>query len=140
MSIGPEEPIESALVEVSPGTALVFGQVPEGLDLIPFSLVSPDDRAAIVDAVAATSAVLNVGGQLASGLARAQGLVRLAPETLRAMQVGATPLQSGGYNIGVLYQNGRFAAQVRWLPAAGASAAGVLASLGPAVAMIAIQV
>lgn len=139
MSTGPEEPTDSALVEVSPGIALVFGQVPEGLDLIPFSLISPDDQAAIVDAVATTSAVLNAGGQLANGLAQAQGLVRLAPETLRAIQAGAVPLQSGGYNIGVLYQNGRFAAQVRWLPM-GANAAGVLASLGPAVAMIAIQI
>lgn len=141
MSFGPEEPTASALVEVSPGTALVFGQVPEGLDLIPFSLVSPDDQTAIVDAVAATSAVLNVGGQLANGLAQAQGLVRLAPETLSALQAGARPIQSGGYNIGVLAgQNGKFATQVRWLPAAGANTAGVLASLGPAIAMIAIQV
>lgn len=141
MSLDPKESVESALVEVAPGTALVFGQVPEGLDLIPFSLISPADQAAIGDVVAATSAILNVGGQLASGLTQAQGLVRLAPETLRALQAGATPIQSGGYNIGVLAaQNGKFAAQVRWLPATGATAAGVLASLGPAIAMIAIQV
>lgn len=141
MSVDPGESITSALVEVSPGTALVFGEVPDGFDVIPFSLVSSDDRAAIVDAVAATSSILNVGGQLANGLAQAQGLVRLAPETLRALQAGATPIQSGGYNIGVLAaQNGRFAAQVRWLPATGAGAAGVLASMGPAIAMIAIQI
>ncbi|WP_113718098.1 hypothetical protein [Arthrobacter dokdonensis] len=141
MSLGPEEPSESALVEVSPGTALVFGQVPEGLDLIPFSLVSPDDQAAIVDAVAATSGILNVGGQVANGLAQAHGLVRLAPETLKALQAGAAPIQSGGYNIGVLAaQNGKFTAQVRWLPATGANAVGVVASLGPAVAMMAIQI
>lgn len=140
MSFDPEEPTESALVEVSPGTAIVFGQVPEGLDLIPFSLISPDDQTAIVDVVAATSAVLNAGGQLASGLAQAQGLVRLAPDTMRALQAGATPLQSGGYNIGVLAQNGKFVTQVRWLPATGATTAGAIAALGPAIAMIAIQV
>lgn len=141
MSVNPDESVTSALVEVSPGTALVFGEVPAGFDVIPFSLLSSDDRAAIVDAVAATSSILNVGGQLANGLAQAQGLVRLAPETLRAMQAGATPVQSGGYNIGVLAaQNGKFAAQVRWLPATGAGAAGVLASMGPAIALLAIQI
>lgn len=140
MSVDPDE-VTSALVEVGPGTALVFGDLPEGFDVIPFSLISSDDRAAIVDAVAGTSSILNVGGQLANGLAQAQGLVRLAPETLQAMQAGLTPVQSGGYNIGVLAaQNGKFAAQVRWLPATGAGAAGVLASMGPAVAMIAIQI
>lgn len=140
-SAEPEESVGTALVEVSPGTALVFGKTPEGFDLVPFSLVSPEDQAAIGAAVAASSAVLNVGGQLAPALAQAQGLVRLAPETLRAMQAGATPIQSGGYNIGVLAaQNGKFAAQVRWLPAGGVQAAGVIASIGPAVAMIAIQI
>lgn len=136
-----EKATETALVEVSPGTALVFGRPPEGFDLIPFRLISPEDQAAIGAAVAATSAVLNIAGQLASGLAQAQGLVRLAPQTLQALKAGATPIQSGGYNIGVLAgQNSKFAAQVRWLPAGGAQAAEVVANLGPAIAMLSIQV
>ena len=123
MSLDSEESIETALVEVSPGTALVFGQAPEGFDLIPFRLVSPEDQVAIGAAIAETSAILNVGGQLASGLAQAQGLVRLAPQTLRALKAGLTPIQSGGYNIGVLAgQNGKFAgpgplaSRGRWCP------------------------
>ena len=143
MSSGPEEePTETALVEVFPGTALVFGRAPEGFDLIPFRLVSPEDQVAIGAAIAETSAILNVGGQLASGLAQSQGLVRLAPQTLQALKAGATPIQSGGYNIGVLAgQNGKFVTQVRWLPAGdGVQALGALANLGPTVAMIAIQV
>jgi len=62
MSSGPEEePTETALVEVFPGTALVFGRAPEGFDLIPFRLVSPEDQVAIGAAIAETSAILNVG-------------------------------------------------------------------------------
>jgi hypothetical protein len=135
-----EKVTETALVEVLPGTALVFGQVPEGFDLIPFALVPPEDQAAIGTAVANATSVLNVGGQLALGLSKAQGLVRLAPETLKAMQAGAVPVHSGGYNLGVLAaQNGRFANQVRWLPATDVQAAAVLANIGPALAMMAIQ-
>lgn len=135
-----EAATETALVEVLPGTALVFGAAPEGLDLAPFRLISPEDRATIGTSVANASSILNVGGQLATGLAQARGLVRLAPETLAALKAGATPVQSGGYNIGVLAgQNGRFAAQVRWLPAGGAQAADVAANLGPALALVAIQ-
>lgn len=146
MSVESAESAESAgtaLVEVVPGTAVLFGETPEGLDLIPFRLVSPADQAAIGTAIAATSAVLNVGGQVATQLARAQGLVQLAPQTLRALEAGARPIQSGSYNIGVLAakDSSEFAAHVRWLPAGeGAQVAGVLASVGPAVAMIAIQV
>lgn len=131
---------ETALVEIAPGTALVFGRVPEGLDIVPFRLISGDDVATIRAAVVGSSSILNAGGQVVSALAQAQGLVRLAPETLRALQAGAAPIQSGGYNIGVLARGGKFAAQVRWLPATGATAAGLVAALGPAMAMMAIQV
>ncbi len=135
-----DETPTSALAEVSPGTALVFGVVPDSLKLIPFSLVSPEDREAIVSAVASVSSVFNVGGQVLNALAQAQGLVRLAPETIQALQAGATAVKSGGYYIGTLSQAGKFSNSVRWLPATGATAAGVIASLGPAIAMIAIQI
>lgn len=139
---GPEGPSETSLVEVSPGAALVFGRVPDGFDLVPFRLISKEDQVAIGSAVAVGSSILNVGGQLASGLAQAEGLVRLAPQTLAALQAGATPIQSGGYYIGVLAaQNStKFAAQVRWLPAGGMQAGGTVAALGPALALLAIQV
>lgn len=114
----------TALVEVSPGTVLLFGDVPEGLEPpIPFSLVSPADRAALSDAVTRSTGVLHTGAQVAPALAKAQGVVQLAPETLAPLRAGATPIQSGGYNIGTLAVNGKFAASVRWLPATGATAA-----------------
>lgn len=131
---------ETALVEVAPGAALVFGRVPDGFDLIPFRLVPPSDQLSISSALAASSSILNVGSQLAPALAQAQGLVRLAPETLRAMQAGATPIQSGNYFLGTLRVGNQFSNSVRWMPAGGLQAAGVMAAIGPAIAMIAIQV
>ena len=53
--------------------------------MIPFALTPPEDRAAIANAVGASSSILNVSGQLANGLMPMQGLVRLAPETLSAI-------------------------------------------------------
>jgi hypothetical protein len=84
-------------------------------------------------------ALANVGLQGLNGLQSVQGLVRLAPETLRLMQAGAAPLTSGGANLGTLAQGGKIVAQVRWMPAAGASAVGIAAALGPAIALAAIQ-
>jgi hypothetical protein len=132
---------ETALVEVSPGTALVFGEVPAGFELIPFTLFSPEDRAAIGSALATSTSILNVGGQLAMGLAKTEGLVRLASPTLQALQAGARPIQSGGYYIGTLgaQNSSQFAHSVRWLPAHDVQAAANLANLGPALAMMAIQ-
>ncbi|MGN7798148.1 hypothetical protein [Leifsonia sp. 22587] len=129
----------TALVEVAPGQALVFGDVPDGLDLVPFKLISSADQRAIVSAFAASSSILNVGAQAANALAQAQGLVRLAPETLKALQAGAEPIKSGGYFLGTLRVGNHFSNSVRWLPATAPTVAGVLASVGPAIAMIAIQ-
>ncbi|NDR53285.1 hypothetical protein [Actinomyces sp. 565] len=44
-----------------------------------------------------------------------------------------------GYNLGVLTRDGKFAAQVRWVPATGVQAATVAASAGPAFALMAIS-
>ncbi|MFE4950408.1 hypothetical protein ACFQ9V_09900 [Leifsonia sp. NPDC056665] len=129
----------TALVEIAPGQALVFGEVPDGVDLVPFRLISSADQRSIANAFAASSTILNVGAQAANALAQAQGLVRLAPETLRALQAGAEPIKSGGYYLGTLRVGHQFSNSVRWLPATAPTVASVLASVGPAVAMIAIQ-
>lgn len=131
---------ETALVEVAPGAALVFGSVPAGLDILPVSLLEPGELERVSTALNTATGILNVGAQGLPALLNAQGLVRLAPETLKAMQAGAVPVKDGAYNLGILAgQNGKFAAQIRWMPAAGANAAGVVAALGPALAMLAIQ-
>lgn len=134
-----DEAVEAALIEVAPGAALVFGNTPPGVEILPIELLSPVEMTSISSTLNAATGVLNLGAQGASGLMQARGLVRLAPETLKALQT-ARPLTDGTYNLGVLVgQNGKFAAQVRWMPAAGAQTAGVAATLGPALALLAIQ-
>lgn len=133
---------ESVIVEVGPGTALIWGTAPDGFDLVPFRLVTPDDQAAVGSAIAAASAAVNLGTQAANALLQMQpGLYTMAAESMAKMtSTGATLMQSGGQSLGAMVQNGHIVGQARFIPAGGLQAAGVLASVGPAIAMIAIQV
>lgn len=130
----------TALVEVQPGHAVLYGDhVPDGLNMVPFALLDQRTRESLNNAIARASGLGNLAAQGVNGMMQAQGLVRLAPETLKALQT-AKPVVSGGWNLGILSSaNGQFATSVRWLPAAGASAVSVAASLGSALAMLAIQ-
>lgn len=133
---------ESVIVEVSPGTVLVYGVAPEGFDSVPFGLVATEDQAAVGSALATASAAINLGGGAANAVLQMQpGLYRIAAESVAKMNsTGATLMQSGGQSLGTMVQHGQVVGQARFIPASGLQAAGVLASVGPAMAMIAIQV
>lgn len=130
----------SALVEIEPGLAILYSdRVPSGIEVTPFSLLDRRTQGSLSDAIGKASGLTNLAAQGVNGAMQAQGLVRLAPQTLKALET-AKPVVSGGWNLGTLTTaQGQFAASVRWLPATSASAASVAASLGPALAMIAIQ-
>ena len=133
---GEEEGI--TLLEIVPGVAVLFGEAaPEGWDVEPFGLGGRSDRE-IVDALSNTVSAANAAAQGLGGLISAQGLVRLSPETLRNLRTMQTMVE-GNYNLGVLKQGGKFAAHIRWAPAAGAQAASVLENLGPSLALLAIS-
>lgn len=138
------EPHESpdpstALVQIADDLAVFFGDaVPEGLELIPFTLVDEATRASLSTTIADAAGFGNAVAQGVNGLMQAHGLVRLAPQTLEQLKTAA-PLVKDGWNLGTLATEGRFVAQVRWLPAGGATAASVAASMGPALTLMAIQ-
>lgn len=130
----------TALVEIERGLAVVYGDhVPDGLDVIPIDVLGSEALGSLESILGTATGLANVAAQGVNGVIRAQGLVRLAPQTLQAMQAGAQPVTSGGWNIGTLASSGKFSTSVRWLPATGASAASVAAAMGPAVALLAIQ-
>lgn len=108
-------------------------------DLQAVTHLSPEVHADLTERISQGTGLANIGLQGLNGFQSVQGLVKLGPETLAAIRAGAQPLVSGGYNLGALSQGGKIVAQVRWLPATGASVAGVLAALGPAIAVAAIQ-
>lgn len=136
----PDASPKHTLVEVEPGVVAVFGpNALDGLDLTVPPMLPKQAVADLTTAVAKLSGVGNVVTQVAASQANLQGLVRLAPETIKAMQTAQT-MTSGGYNLGTLVDSGgKFAHSVRWVPADGVAALGTLSTIGPAVAMMAIQ-
>ena len=134
-----EGPPSTALVQIDEALAVLYGdRLPTGAEFAPFTLINERTRASISTAIAGATGLGNVVAQGANGILQAQGLMRLAPQTLAQLKT-ATPLVKDGWNLGTLAGNGKFAAQVRWLPAGGASAASVIASMGPALTLMAIQ-
>lgn len=133
-----EDP-QTALVEFEPGLAILYGaKAPAGLDVIPFDVLDQHQRDRLSSSVGTAVGLGNIGAQAASGVMQAQGLVRLAPQTLEALRTGQA-MTSGGWNLGSVMSNGKIVAQVRWLPASSAGAVSVIASMGPAIAMLALQ-
>lgn len=139
-----QRPDDAVLIPVPDGDPETFMVLAEHWDETAFPL----DKAFMLSAAAQSNlqsrivrgtGLANVGLQGLNGMQSVQGLVRLAPETIKLMQAGATPLTSGGANLGTLASGGKIVAQVRWAPAAGASAVGVMAAMGPAIALAAIQ-
>lgn len=129
---------ESIVVELSPGTAVVFGRVPDGLDLISFRLVPPEDRAELVAAVNATSPILDVGEHVTDEFAQPKGLVQLDPKLLNAWRPLVQPSRSGDY-FDKTWHAGTKRSQIRWLPAPRNTSSVVLARLDLAAPMLSIQ-
>jgi hypothetical protein len=123
------------------GTFLVLGFLDEGLglDVQALPYLSNEQVGRVGDVLANASGWGNLLAQGWQAHQGAVGLVRLAPETLAALRTGATPLAKGGWALGTLMRDGKFAAQVRWAPIGAAGAASALATLGPAFAMVAVQ-
>lgn len=142
----PESDIDSmaastVIAEVLPGVAVVFGEVPAELDLalIDFGLVSADDRKHISTLLASIGNTATVAGNLGTAYASAQGLYRISSATQVLLKAGGTLAIKDGANLGTVMLRGRIIAQSRFIPVNAVSAAQNSASIGPALAMVALQ-
>ncbi|MEW2446595.1 hypothetical protein AB0896_03390 [Streptomyces parvulus] len=132
----------TVLVEVLPGVAVVCGaEVPAELkpDLLDFGIVSAADRKQISTVLAAIGNTATVAGNLGNALASVQGLYRLSAATQAWLNAGATLAVKDGANLGAVFLNGKIVHQARLLPVASVSAAQNAASIGPALAMVGLQ-
>ena len=128
-----------ALVEVGAGTAVLFAdRPPSGMELIPFSMMGAETTRRLTDRLAIGAGLVSAGAQGVQGALPVQGLVRLAPQTLEALKT-AVPVQSGGWNLGVLTEGHGFSHVIRWAPATSTQAAALLSSLGPAAVLLSLQ-
>ena len=128
----------TTLVEVTPGVAVVFGEVPDGLELISMDLVPSVDRMHLATALGSIGNVGTVVGNLAEAVSSAQGLYRVNDATLALLKSGGEMAAKDGAKLGAIFKNGEMVAQARFIPVS-MSAAAVAAAIGPAVAMIALQ-
>ena len=136
----------TVLVEVLPGVAVVCGEVPAELkpDLIDFGLVPAADRTQISAVLASIGNTATVAGNLGDAFASVQGLYRISDATQGWLKAGGTLAIKDGANLGtVMSPSGlgpvRFWHQARFEAVAGVSAAQTAASLGPALAMVGLQ-
>ncbi|MFI9580973.1 hypothetical protein ACIHCQ_03865 [Streptomyces sp. NPDC052236] len=135
----------TVLVEVQPGLAVAFGEVPaeliSELKLYPIDLglVSVEDRTRISAALASIGNTATVGGNLANAFASVEGVYRLGDAARAYLSAGGALAAKDGANLGAVFANGKIVHQVRWIPVTAVSAAGVAAAIGPALAMVALQ-
>lgn len=126
------------LVEVVPGVAVVFGKVPEGLDLVDFGLISGADRERLSNVLGSIGNAGTLAGNVADVISSAQGLYRVSDATMALLNSGAKLAAKDGAKLGAIFKNGEMIAQARFIPY-GVTAGQAVAAIGPAVAMIALQ-
>ena len=135
--------VSTVLAEVLPGVVFTFGEVPEklklDLDPIDVSLLSAADREKITAFLASTGNAANVGGNLANAFAGVEGVYRVSGATQAILNAGGTLAAKDGANIGAVLLNGKIVHQARLIPMAKLSMAQRAAHLGPALAMLALQ-
>lgn len=129
-----------SIVEIEPGVAILFGDhTPPDFDLIPFDQPQAAATHDLVHKLAVTTGIAGLTAQAAASMVSAQGLVRLTPETLLAMQT-TTPMVSAGQNLGVLVgESGTISSLIRWTPALDAQAALMAAQGSPLLALVMVQ-
>jgi hypothetical protein len=143
--LAPDSDIDSTtastvLAEVLPGVAVVFGEVPAELkpDLIDFGLVPAADRMQISTVLASIGNTATVAGNLGNAFASLQGLYRISDATQALLKAGGTLAIKDGANLGTVLSSGGLA-QARFIPVTAVSKAQTAAAVGPALAMVALQ-
>ncbi|GGP44953.1 hypothetical protein [Saccharothrix coeruleofusca] len=131
----------TVLVEVLPGVGVVAGEVPPELkpDLIDFGIVPAADRKQISAILASIGNVSTVAGNLGNAFAGVQGLYRIGDTAQALLNSGAALAAKDGGNLGAVMASGRVVHQARFYPVTAVSKAPVAASIGPALAMVALQ-
>lgn len=131
----------TVLAEVLPGVAVVFGEVPVELkpDLIDFGLVPTADRRQISMFLASIGNTATVAGGLGNAFAGVQGLYRISDATQALLRAGAVLAVKDGANLGAVFSSGGIVAQARFIPVTALNAAQKAATVGPALAMVALQ-
>ena len=128
----------TTLMEVSPGLAILFGEVPDGVELYDFDFQSPAEQDSFSTALGMLGSLGTIGGNLEKAAQSAKGVFRLSQATLKLLKEGAELTETADGFLGMMVKNGKISAQARFVPL-GVTPAAVVSSIGPGVTMIALQ-
>ena len=106
----------TTLVEVTSGVAVVFGEVPDGLELISLDMVPSFDRAQLSTALGSFGNAGTIAGNVAEAVSSAQGLFRVNEATLSLLKSGGQMAAKDGAKLGAIFKNGELVAQARFHP------------------------
>lgn len=126
------------LMEVADDVAVLFGEVPEGVELVDLDLIPEYDRTQLSRALGSIGNAGTIAGNIAETAARAQGLFRLNEATSSLLRSGGELAAKDGAKLGAILKNGKVIAQARFIPVS-VTAATAFAAMGPAIAMIALR-
>ncbi|MBB1246574.1 hypothetical protein GL263_23930 [Streptomyces durbertensis] len=128
------------LAEVLPGVAVVFGDVPPELrsELVDLGLVPAEDRRRLSTVLGAVGNTATVAGNVGNALANAQGLYRISGATQALLKAGGALAVKDGAHLGTVISSSGLA-QARFIPVTALTAAQAAAAIGPALAMVALQ-
>ena len=126
------------LMEVADDVVVLFGEVPEGVELLDLGLIPEHDRTQLSRALGSIGNAGTIAGNIAETATSAQGLFRLNEATFSLLRSGGELAAKDGAKLGAILKNGQVIAQARFIPVS-VTAATAIAAMGPAVAMIALQ-
>ena len=126
------------LMEVADDVVVLFGEVPEGVELVDLDLIPEYDRTQLSRALGSIGNAGTIAGNIAEAVTRAQGLFRLNEATFSLLRSGGELAAKDGAKLGAILKNGHDIAQARFIPVS-VTATAAIAAIGPAVAMIALQ-
>ena len=126
------------LMEMADDVVVLFGEVPEGVELVDLDLIPEYDRTQLSRALGSIGNAGTIAGNIAETATRAQGLFRLNEATFSLLRSGGELAAKDGAKLGAILKNGQVIAQARFIPVS-MTATTTIAAIGPAVAMIALQ-
>ena len=139
LNAGELENLPSAtLVEIKPGVAVVFGELPDVVDLVPVDLVPTFDLDQVSTSLSTLGSTAAAAGHIAEKAASIRGLYRVNAETLQLLRSGGEMAVKDGAKLGGIFKGGKLVAQARFVPVTMSTAA-TAAAIGPAVAMMGLQ-
>lgn len=134
-----EETTQTTLVEVEEGLALVFGEVPEGMDLLDLPLMPEEDRSALTSLTGMAGGAAHIAGIAEQSTRAARGLFRMDEVSKKVLETGGKQAQKDGFGLGTISVDGKFARQIRWVKADPSAIATFTPAAGAAVALMALQ-